>query len=199
MAKGLFDRVRDLQPGPFVIIILLVSIAAMIAGIVLLREDIQTSRMGYMALEQEYGFAERVYPETYFAMSIVPTIVTIMASYMFLTDFKKYKLAAIIWIIFFLMDVASDVYHVTNGRLDLGERTGVAMLITVLFFSIGSEFLISVGGGQFLASLPKSIYEARKIVESISESLSKNTSRRGSPSSGSGFQAPDLGSPLRDR
>lgn len=158
---NIFESVRDFQPGRFVIWVAAISIAAFVAGVVLLVEDTYTSRMGYQALEQAYDFQPRVFPLTYWAMSLTPQIAQIMFSYIFLTNPRKNWWALLALAIFFAIDFSSDVYHVTGALPGASERSLTSAAITLIFFSIGAEMFITWGIGLFLTTFPLAIRELR--------------------------------------
>lgn len=177
MTDNLFEKVRQWKSGPFVIWVFILSIAAFAIGIVLFREDTITSRLGYEALEVHYGFQPRVYPITYWAMSLAPQIAQIMFAYVWLTDPRKHWWALPVVIGFFILDFISDVYHTTGNLPAATERAGVGMSLTFIFFNIGSELFITWGIGLFLTTLPEAIIELKKFVAKV-RGASLGTPRR---------------------
>jgi hypothetical protein len=113
-------------------------------------EDTNSSKLGLESLERAYNLNVQIFEWSYWTMSIAPQIASIVFAYMWLSDTSK-KGYGFLALGFQAMDFFADSWYRSNGNLfeDRGV-TIISGILTFVYFSIGSEFFMTVGGGLLL-------------------------------------------------
>jgi hypothetical protein len=115
-------------------------------SVVLMIEDYETSRMGYIALPTAKVHDGWVT----FAVAFLPQAGQIVLFYIFGKNTKK-GWAALVAILFFLTDIGTDAWFKSTGNWDLMP---LAIVESLFIFTLGSEVLFTIAFGFVMESLP---------------------------------------------
>lgn len=171
--SDLYQAAVDKYKGsPSIIILFVLSFIMLILGCNHFIEDTYSSKIGLENLEKAYNLNVQIFSWSYWTMSLAPQIASMVFSYLYLADTRK-KWA--LWVALGSqgMDFFADSWYRSNGQLfQTWQVAGVSTLITFIYFSIGSEFFISVGGGLVIKMLAPFIQTWKMSAQSI-QSASK--------------------------
>lgn len=157
--SNLFEQVSaKIRDSSFVIWVQFLAMAAFMIGLVHFFEDTASSRMGLAQLETAFGMKPAIYPIAYATMSLAPQVGQVVFMYMWLVNRRKNWWALVVAALFFLVDFIADVQARSGGTLfPVGGGAEaepivllVTSLITLLYFTIGSELFITAGVGLSL-------------------------------------------------
>lgn len=153
-----------LKNSTLIVWIAFAAILLFIFSLNLFAEDAKSSRDGIALLELAFGIQPVNYAVTYWTMSVLPQVVQIVFMYMFLVDIRKNWWAAVVVGVFFLIDFISDVQDRSNqhlfpleGGINLDATTLSAVMITFLFFTLGSELFLTASVGLLLEIFPDAL------------------------------------------
>ncbi|MGB7511851.1 MAG: hypothetical protein WBP54_11265 [Pelodictyon phaeoclathratiforme] len=166
---NIFENVANkVRNSPTVILVFLASLAMLVIGINHFIEDTYSSYIGLQWIQDDLGMNPASWKFTYFTMSIAPQIAQIVFTYMFMSNPEKNRWA--FWASFaaFCTDFVSDSWYRSNeGLFTDPVKFIVASVITVVFFTIGSEGFITVGIGLVAELINPFIIQFRRLVSSI--------------------------------
>lgn len=214
--SNMFDKTRQKWAGsPYVIWVFTVGLMLLLIGIVLFVEDMMSSLQGIQQLEVVYNIDPVNIQITYFAIALSSQVAQIAFMFLFLIDTKKNRWSLGIVAFFFIIDLISDVQDRSGSWLfspsgiNLDSRTGVATLLSLVFFTVGSELFISTGFGLAISLFQPAneqlgkLFSLRRKKRPASTSASSN---RGGHSSGIDLEHllveseyPDAGRPRSGR
>ena len=150
--SNLFERgANKVRGSKLVIFIWFAFLVCFIASVALIVEDYWTSYEWYQSLP-----TKKIFPATSIAASLLPTLVTIVCTYMFAENTNRgWALLAVFFAIF--IDFYSDMSYKAGWTLgvdSMGEMNGVNILYagmeTIILFTIGAELLLSMSFGMLL-------------------------------------------------
>lgn len=154
------------------IIVFVSSLLMLIIGINHFIEDTYSSYMGVQMLEQELGLVPATWAFTYMTMSLAPQIAQIVFTYMFLSDTKKFRWAIWAAVAFLIVDFAADVWYRGDARIFHDWKIFIStFLITLVYFTLGSEIFMSAGFGLTLSMLKPFIEQSKEVMKDISEAV----------------------------
>ena len=154
------------------ILIFLSALAMLLIGINHFVEDTYSSYMGLQMLEKELGLIPASWTLTYWTMSIAPQIAQIIFAYMFMSDTKKFKWAFWGAILFFFVDFAADIWYRGDARIFHDWKVFFAtLLLTTVYFTIGSEIFMSAGFGITMTMLKPFIIQMKSVLIDITEAF----------------------------
>lgn len=156
--SNMFDQTRQKWgDSAYVIWVFTVGAVLLLIGIVLFVEDMMSSLQGIQQLEAVYNIDPVNMEITYYAIALSAQVAQVAFMFLFLIDTRKNRWALGVVAFFFIIDLVSDIQDrsgswlfSTNG-IHLDARTGVATMMSLVFFTIGSELFISTGLGLALA------------------------------------------------
>ena len=177
---------RQLRGSSFVIWITLLAFFALFIGFVHFAEDTYSSYIGLGRLETAFGLKPANYTVTYFTMSIAPQVGQIIFSYMYLVDRQRNWWAGVLALLFFGVDFMADLQDRSGGLLfpsdgstmfdHLGALTLSAML-TLGYFTIGSELFITAGAGLILELFNDALEQLTEIYIAMRQALRQTRQR----------------------
>lgn len=190
-AQNVFRKIEEWASGPFIIWVFFAACFLWGIGANHFVEDTYSSYLGLQDIESIYGLVPATWEFTYWTMSLAPQIGQIMFGYLYLSDTKSNKWAALVTAALFLMDFGADVYHrsgcgyvidqVTSdpnwsrGIIDCGlgfnAKTAWAAGLTLVYFTFGSETFLTVSTGVILTTFPKAVIAGKKVAHDISNAL----------------------------
>lgn len=138
---------RRYEKNPIAILLFIASFLMLGIGLWLFVEDTYSSKIALENIQQQFGVRVQIFDFTYWIMSLAPQIASIIFAYMYMSNRKEHK-----WGLFALIaqaaDFAADMWFRGNGQLLNDPKVFlISGLMTLLYFSIGSEFFISIGFG----------------------------------------------------
>lgn len=146
---NIYDRVLNrYKNNPVVILLFLASLTMLIIGCWLFVEDTWSSKLALEDIQTHVGIRVQIFDLTYWVMSLAPQIASIIFTYMFMSSDKEYK-----WLGFAFLaqgfDFMADMWYRGNGAalFDSWQVFFGSALMTFLYFSVGSEFFITIGFG----------------------------------------------------
>lgn len=145
--------VNKYKGSPASVVLFICSLAMFVIGVNHFVEDTYSSFYGLRNLESMYGLNVQIFNWSYATMSLAPQIASMVFFYMYLADTSK-KWCLGLSFVSQLMDFFADAWYRGNGLLL--ENLPVFLIssaLTFIYFSIGSELFISVGGGMVLKML----------------------------------------------
>lgn len=130
-------------------------------------EDTYSSYYGLKALESFYGLKVQIFDWSYATMSLAPQIASMVFFYMYLSDTTR-KEFLIGSAASQAMDFFSDSWYRSGGQLFSGiELFGVSSLLTFVYFSIGSEVFLTIGGGLVIKLFAPAVASFRQAIKNV--------------------------------
>lgn len=146
--SDVFEKVVVKYRGtPSALVLFGVSLIMLLIGLNHFFEDVYSSYIGLVSIEQHFRLNVQMWEWTYWTMSGSLQVATMVFFYVFLADTSK-RWAWFVAVGAQLIDFLSDLWFRSNGAMftDWGV-TVVGGLITFFFFTVGSEVFISFGFG----------------------------------------------------
>lgn len=146
------NAVNKFKGSPTSVIMFIAALVMFLIGVNHFIEDTYSSYFGLLNLEARYQLNVQIFDWSYWTMSLAPQIASIVFFYLYLANGggKWLALAAAAQ----LMDFFADAWYRGNGSLLAnGEVFFISSALTFIYFSVGSEMFISVGGGLILKML----------------------------------------------
>lgn len=146
--SDIYQSVANKYKGsPSAVVLFILAFIMFVLGINHFVEDTYSSYYGLKALESAYGLRVQIFDWTYWTMSLAPQIASMVFFYMYLSDTTQRKFLYLT-LGAQAMDFFADSWYRSGGNLFGGvEVFSIASLLTFIYFSVGSEFFLSVGGG----------------------------------------------------
>lgn len=181
MNTNIFTEVaHKIKNNKIVILFFLASVAMLASGINHFIEDTISSLYGIQELEATFGVIPATYQITYWTMSLAPQLAQVVFAYLYMVDGRKNKWALWMTIAALVVDFVADAWYRSNQQLL--ERPGVfivASVLTLVYFTIGSEVFITVGGGLTLELLGPALHQFAVFVNyTLDEVMKPSTQRR---------------------
>lgn len=158
------------------VVLFLLSVTMFAIGVNHFAEDTYSSKIGLESLQTAYQLNIQIFSWSYWTMSLAPQVASMVFFYMFLSDTSK-KWSLVICLGAQVMDFFADSWYRSDGRLF--DNTGVFIisgLLTFVYYSIGSEFFVTVGGGLILKLFAPALHTWKVAMENI-EKASKGDYR----------------------
>ena len=130
----------------FILIAWPLGVILIILSLVLMGEDYNTSRLGYMALPTQKVNDNLVI----FAVAALPQLAQIILFFIFGRDTKK-GWAIILAGLFFMADLSTDAWYKSGGDWSLMP---LAIIESLFIFTLGSEVLFSIATGFVAEAFP---------------------------------------------
>jgi len=139
--------------------IFLLSLVILFIGINGFAEDTYSSYVGIQMVEKAFNVRPASWEGTYWAMAISFQVITVIAFFAYLSNPQKHWWG--LWVSFGaqIVDFIADVWYRSNGEFTSMVSVGVSLVMTFLFFTIGSEIALTFGLGLV----------AKLIVEGLSQ------------------------------
>lgn len=149
--SDIFEATKRKYAGsPAVVILFVLAFLMLVIGLNHLIEDTFSSYYGLKSLEEFYKMKVQIFDWTYWTMSLAPQVASMVFFYMYLSDTSK-KSLLVMSLGAQAMDFFADSWYRSGGKLFYSfEVFTVSSLLTFIYFSIGSEFFTTVGGGLVL-------------------------------------------------
>jgi len=126
----------------------LVGLTLLIVGLNHFAEDTLSSRYGIEWLERAFNIRVATYEFTYWTMSIANQVGQVVCGILWAFDTEKNSRYGGLAVFFFVVDLGSDVWYRSSELAIAQPATGGATaILTVLYFTLGSEFFIMLGFG----------------------------------------------------
>lgn len=166
---------KKFKDSPVVIWVHVLSWLLFFAGVLLTVEDVASSRYGIQMLEQAYGIKPVNFPIMYWVISVVPTLATVVFFYAYLVEPKIWYIGVAIW--FALMDNIADIQMRTGGQfitpegLNFDATTVIGGLLSLSFYTIGSELFLSTSVGLILVTFVYTVEQYKKQAIQIGRAV----------------------------
>lgn len=179
MERNLFEQTASKVKGNKIVILLFAaSLAMLLIGVNHFREDTLSSLYGVQMLETLFGLRPAIYPITYWTMSIAPQVAQVVFMYLYMTNTKKNVWALFAVIVAFGVDFLADVHYRSDNQLfENPESFMAASILTIAYFTIGSELFVTVGFGIVTELFGPAI---RQLIEFISDTFKSVFPKRSS-------------------
>lgn len=157
---------KKFKDSPVVIWVHVLSWLLFFAGVMLTVEDVASSRYGIQMLEQTYGIKPVNYSIMYWVISIVPTLATVVFFYAYLVEPKGWYIGVAAW--FAIMDNIADIQMRTGGQfitaqgLNFDATTVIGGLLSLSFYTVGSELFLSTSVGLILVTFVYTVEQYKK-------------------------------------
>lgn len=161
--------------------IFFIAILAFFIGIWNGAEDAYSSYQGLQTLEQTLGLQAVNWTFTYWVMSITPQVGQIIFGYAYAS--QKKRLWAVIAFAFFVLDFTADLQDRSNGILFDSIAAGTLIqkstpliwssVLTLGFFTVGSEMFIVLGSGIVLETFDSAIDQLAELYAAVRTSWIK--------------------------
>lgn len=175
--SNFFDTfAKKFKDSPVVIWVHVLSWLLFFAGVLLTVEDVASSRFGIQMLEQTYGIKPVNFPIMYWVISIVPTLATVVFFYAYLVEPKGWYIGVAVW--FALMDNIADIQMRTGGQfitpsgINFDATTIIGSLLSLSFYTIGSELFLSTSVGLILVTFVYTVEQYKKQAIQIGRAVS---------------------------
>jgi hypothetical protein len=167
MADVYENVVSKYRGSPTIIVLFFLSFIMLVLGANHFIEDTYSSKIGLENLERAYNLNIQIFQWSYWTMSLAPQIASMVFAYIYLSDTHK-KWPLIISLGSQGMDFFADSWYRSNGHLfQSWQVAGISGLLTFVYFSIGSEFFLSVGAGMLIKMLAPMIQTWKSTVHLI--------------------------------
>jgi len=164
MGKNIFkNAATGIRNSPFIIPIGFIFISMLVVSTGLIVEDYTTSYLGYQAIPTNKANIWVIY-----LVALLPQVLQMGFGYVFLDDSEKRWAITVVFLALFI-DVATDVMFKATG---LNYTIIIAILESLLLYTLGSELMFTVAFGVFVQILPDFGRQLAKFFSSISEMLS---------------------------
>lgn len=161
------NTVNKFKGSPSSVVLFIGALVMFVIGVNHFVEDTYSSYYGLLNLEARYNLNVQIFDWSYWTMSLAPQVASVVFFYLYLAD-KGRK-----WLVLSaaaqLMDFFADAWYRGNGLLleNLGVFT-ISSALTFIYFSVGSEVFISVGGGLILKMLAPALSAWKTEMRNIS-------------------------------
>jgi len=159
--------VSKYKGSPASVVLFVLALAMFAIGVNHFVEDTYSSYYGLLNLEARYSLNVQIFKWSYATMSLAPQVASIVFFYLYLADRGKKWLG-----LSFLsqcMDFFADAWYRGNGLLL--EDSGVFFIssaLTFIYFSVGSEMFVTVGGGLLLKMIAPALAAWKAEMKNIS-------------------------------
>lgn len=166
---------KKFKDSPVVIWVHVLSWLLFFAGVLLTVEDVASSRYGIQMLEQTYGIKPVNFPIMYWVISIVPTLATVVFFYAYLVEPKGWYIGVAVW--FAIMDNIADIQMRTGGQfitatgINFDATTVIGSLLSLSFYTIGSELFLSTSVGLILVTFVYTVEQYKKQAIQIGRAV----------------------------
>lgn len=179
---NVFQKIKNKMDG-VALIVFIVAFAAVVIGFTGAIEDTTSSKLGLERLMQHYNLEIITYDLVAYAMALAPQVGQVLFSYVYLAD-NENKWAAWAALGFFAIDFTADVYHRSSGLMAADERTLVAALFTLLYFTVGSELFITFGFGVMFETIEDAADQFSTLWRSLGRWLGGGKKKVAQPDNG---------------
>jgi hypothetical protein len=160
------NTVNKYKGSPSSVVLFIGALVMFVIGVNHFVEDTYSSYFGLLNLEETYKLNVQIFDWSYWTMSLAPQVASVVFFYLYLADRgKKWLLLSLLSQ---LMDFFADAWYRGNGLLL--ENLGVFAIsssLTFIYFSVGSEMFISVGGGLILKMLAPALSAWKTEMKNI--------------------------------
>lgn len=171
--QRLNDKVRN---SPAVIMVALVALLVLLVGLIHFAEDTHSSYDGIIQIERYFGITPALFQIVYITASITPQLGQVIFGYIYLASPSRERWALYLASAFFLIDLISDVQAHSGNQLFPApgvDRSwmglAVTTLMTLMYYTIGSELFISAGIAIFTEVFVDAVREALEMYIKLYE------------------------------
>lgn len=143
------NTVNKFKGSPTSVVLFIAALVMFVIGVNHFIEDTYSSYFGLLNLENRYHLNVQIFDWSYWTMSLAPQVASVVFFYLYLAD----KGGKWLWLSIAsqVMDFFADAWYRGNGSLLMdGEVFVISSALTFIYFSVGSELFISIGGGLLL-------------------------------------------------
>lgn len=162
---NIFQKISRKMDG-IAFIVFVIAGAAIAIGLIGTVEDTTSSKLGLEKLMLHYDLELITYEFVALAIALAPQVGQVLFGYVYLADSNN-KWSLWVALGFFSIDFVSDLYHRTSGMMGFDERTLVAGLFTLLYFTIGSEMFVTFGFGVLMEVSEDAAAQFNKFMRSL--------------------------------
>jgi hypothetical protein len=149
--------IEKYKGSPTIVVIFFFSVLMFAIGLNHFIEDTWSSFYGLKSLEATYGLNIQIFDWSYWTMSLAPQVATLVFFYIYLSN-NKVKWPLYVSLGAQAMDFFADSWYRGNGNLlQSWDVFLISGLLTFVYFTIGSEFFLSVGGGLIIKLIAPAI------------------------------------------
>jgi hypothetical protein len=177
MSANLWRTIREkITEGGGALWSWIIGMMMLMAGLVMMVEDFASTRAGLVLIQETYGVVVVATPGALFWMSVMPWIGQIGFLMIWSLDMtSRWRKAGLgLAVFFFLMDFVSDVqFRSANTFLVPGEganwnaQVAVSSLLTLIFFTIGSEVFTTAGFALAMTLFEPAITEFARLLAGV--------------------------------
>lgn len=183
MANIFEETTARIKNSKIVIWIFSMALLMLLVGFNHFVEDTLSSYYGIKMLEAAFGMTPVTYPFTYFTMSIAPQVAQVVFTYMFLTNTDRYRFAALGTLGALLVDFFADTWYRSNAQMfDSPAALIAAVVLTVAYFTIGSEVFVTFGFGIVMELFTPAFRQLRGFINDALDAAFSGKQRSASQS-----------------
>lgn len=177
MADSLFTDVANwAKKSPLIILVCAAAAYMLVSGAHFWLEDANSNYQWVRTIEGTLGIRVGSWESTYRYMSVFPQLAQTIFLYTWASDRRKNRWTMWAALAMFFVDYIPDVWWRGNGQISLRTSNGfLAMiatnLVTLGYYTIGSEIALSFGFGTFFATLAPAIAKARQLGRDLVQAL----------------------------
>lgn len=156
--SNVFKKIAE-NTQHLLVIIWPLGVILVVLAFLLMKEDYDTSRLGYLALPT----LKVNYDWVPYVVAALPQIAQVVLFYIFGRDTKK-SWAALIAMGFFLIDISTDTWYKSGGNWGL---VPLAFMESLFIFTFGSEVLFTIALGFVTETFGEFIVAFSVFLKSI--------------------------------
>lgn len=146
--QNFYDSLHDYVKGKTMAAwVFWLSVVILLIGINNFAEDTYSSYIGVQQIEKAFSVRPASWELTYWAMSLAFQVITMVAMFGYLSNKKDYWWALWLAIGSQVVDFSADIWYRANGIFTNPASVAVSFVLTFIFFTVGSEFAITLGLG----------------------------------------------------
>lgn len=173
-SRSFYDSVHDFCKGQTLAAwVFWLSVVLLLIGANNFWEDTYSSYIGVQEIEKTFQVKAVSWWLTYLGMSLSFQIITVLAGVTYMSDTKKYWYAGWIALGAQGIDFIADVWYRANGVWNGWASVSVSFVLTFIFFTIGSEFAITVGLGLVARMFVEGMAQTGILVRNIIAGIGK--------------------------
>lgn len=174
--SNLFSSLREnelFSKTNLAIIVWLASLSMFLIGVNHFAEDTYSSYMGIKMLESDLGLIPATWPLTYYTMSISMQIAQIVFAYFAIIDKDKNRK---MWLLLaggaLIVDFFADIWYRSDERIFSDWKVFIsAFIVTLVWFTIGSEFFITMGFGAVTTMFKPFVFRTGILIKEFVETI----------------------------
>lgn len=166
------NAAQKVKNSRIVIWVFIASFAMLLIGANHFWEDTLSSYYGIKMLEESYGLKPTTYDLTYWTMSFAPQIAQVVLAYIYMSNPRKNRWALLGVIVALFFDFFADTWYRSDSAMFNSVGTAViSILLTFIYFTIGSELFITIGLGLTLELAPPFFVQGIDFFDQLFDSI----------------------------